>query len=293
MKYGILLTVILAIALIWYFTQDQLPEQTNDQTQATTPEKVDPSLWKNDSAPIEPLKEPVETPTTNQTQMPEAGSEYWPEGQTFHQDPVIDAFMGMIEYSLCNEYMSPDKNNGINVSDLSEQQKDHLMSHFKQCEAQQEQIKNYSKQKLLAKMSEPEFRKRFEAFFSGAETYTPEQVVNIYSEINKKTGMELLITANMYKRFFQQEITPKVKAQLQAHDQAMVEYVIKQSSFLVACERGADCSADSALMNNMCLEYEQGCGLDFNTFVNTHYIPGIRNEIQITKNLLKNLFNFN
>ncbi len=293
MKYGILITVILAFVLGWYFTQEPPLEKAADQTEANTPEKTHQTQLKNTPAPIASSTAPVDTPTIKQAKLPEVDAEYWPVDQAFHQDPMIDAFMGMIEYSLCNKFISPNENDRIKVSDLSEQQKDHLIPHFKQCEEQEEQVKSYSTNNLLSKLSGPENLKRMKELSFGTEPYTPEQVAKIYSEIKQKTGMELLVNTVMYKRFFGQEITPKVKVQLQAHDQEMIEYVIKQANFLLACERGADCSANSPVMNNICLEYEQGCNLDFVTYVNTHYTPGIRNEIQTTKNLLKTLFNFN
>lgn len=290
MKYGLAVSLLLILVMAWYFTQEApQTERVGEEYKETglTPEKIVESDVNKPEAD-EPLPDIM---TANQVERP------LPDGQLFHPDPIIDALIGMVQFSACHKFFSKEEQNQQKLADMSEKQKKYLKPHFEDCELKEEQAKDYSQSRLMYQLGQlgqnKSLRQKYQSLLFDQSELSANEAAEHNQEISQLTGVELLISIGFYKRYFQHEVLPLIKTELQAHDMNMVNYVTTQAMALIACERGIDCSATSPMMFSRCLDYKNACGLDFKTYINKHYTPGIRNEILITTDLLKNLFNFN
>lgn len=292
MKYGLTLLVVFAIALYWYVSQEA-PKKENvgevNGTNKMAAEKVvEPVIKKTDitansidaQSDIVPIKPSMSA---------------LPEGQFFHSDPLVDAFIGLYRYSSCHSVMGKQARFQQVRSGLNENQKKHLNLNMRQCEQNQELMKQYSQDRVMYQLSQMEknksMRDKYAAMFS-QDTLGESEKTDIKQRISQLVGLELLVSTMLYKKYFHLEILPTVQKELQAHNLKMVDYVVQQAFILIACERGVDCSATSPMMYSRCLKNENACGVDFTSYINKHYTPGIRNEILISKRLLQSIFSF-
>ncbi len=294
MKYGLVVTLIVALVLFYYFSQEtnnlnsgktKLVSEADKSAQA-----VSETAEATDVKTADLGQQQTDNTTTTQAEEP------LPEGQLFHHDPIIDMFIGMTRFSVCKTYFSKQEQDQEILASLSDAQRQYLLPHFDDCEENAAHVKDYSQDRLMYQLSEisqnKSLRQKYQSMLFDNSALSEVEAAEINQQISQLAGMELLISVALYNRYFQHEVLPRVKAKLQAHNMNMVNYVASQAMLLLACERGADCSATSPMMYSWCMKYEFACGMDYKTYTNKYFTPGIRNEIQITTQLLKNLFNF-
>lgn len=289
MKYGLVITLILALVLFWLLTLDNTETEVHNKIHEATNVRPDTV----DEISVETVKS--SEPGKDKTSVKQS-EEPLPEGQLFHHDPIIDTIIGMTQYSVCKTYLSKNEQEQEKLANLNETQKQYLQPHFDACEQQAEHVKDYSQDRLMYQLSKishnKSLRQKYQTMMFNHSPLSEAEANEMRQQISQLSGTELVIAIALYKSYFEHEVLPRVKAELQAHDKNMVLYVTSQAMALIACERGIDCSATSPMMYSRCMKYEDVCGLDYKTYMNTYFTPGIRNEIQITRQLLKNIFEF-
>ena len=293
MKYGLVVTLIVALVLFYYFSQETNNLNSGKVKLVSEADKSAQAVSEIAEAPDVKTADPGE-PQTNNTTATQA-EESLPEGQLFHHDPIIDSFIGMTRFSVCKTYFSKQEQDQEKLANLSDAQKQYLLPHFDNCEENAEHVKDYLQDRLMYQLSKlshnKSLRQKYQSMLFDNSALSDAEAAEINQHISQLSGLELLFASGLYKRYFQHEVLPLVKTELQAHNLSMVDYVITQAMALIACDRGADCSATSPMMYSRCMRYEFACGMDYKTYTSQYFTPGIRNEIQITTQLMKNLFN--
>jgi hypothetical protein len=283
-KIMVLLIIIGLSLLLWWFWPDNQGEpERPDQPAVVDRSAVNPTEPANPakSLPATKQPEPVEQPDTSETRLP------------FHTDPLVDLVIGMNQYSLC---LIREEESGLRqLEQLGQAQQDYLQPHLDACDEKASDYQQYRQEHVMKRVSQAinqygQDHVYLHSFKNRFSTLNDNQKQQAYTAIRNMGGNELLVAVGLLSGYFDQELLPRLQTTLGGQHQQMTKLVLQQAVYVIACQRGADCSATSGIMLGRCMNHEYACGLDFNTFINSHYMPGMMNEINQAVVLLKQHF---
>lgn len=260
------------MVFVW-FIYDQLKNKASEtETQITTDDvdvlvvKTNAVNKKNDSVSLMPRSPGL------------------PEGQLFHENPVIDLFTGINYFAPCHVLFSHDQKDKEQIKNLNSLQKQYLKPFFNACEEEKNQFDVYNKNKIMSKIMTHglKLKQQQETFNKSPDSFL--------SYMAQADGYEMIIAFDFTNNYVQSSIIPEIKTQLNIKNDQVLHLVIQEALLLNACQKGVDCSYVSGMMMNRCMEDENACGLNFMEYVNTQYLSGIKQEINVTASFLSDHF---
>ncbi len=272
-----IIAALILIVLVWFiYAQWQNKQNAN----------VNKSMTE-DIESVESTNDPNVSVMMNQHSfnlIPESNG--LPEGQLFHEDAMIDIFTGINHFAPCHTYFSNKQEDQEQLNTLNEQQNLYLKPFFTACEAEKQQFEHYNKDKIMAKLMVHglQIKQQKELFNQDPESF--------YVYMSQADGFELLIGFDYFNDYVQSVIVPEIQAKLNIKNHQVLKLVIEEAMMINACDKGVDCSQRSGLMMTRCMNDENACGLSFTQYVDNHYLPGIKQEINATATFLSEHFGF-
>ncbi|WP_154222018.1 hypothetical protein [Marinicella rhabdoformis] len=288
MKKVIIISVVLFsifLFLSFWSVTDSIEENSIDESKSTKSTKQLPN--KKTSTLITDKTKTIGSQTSNQS------SEDLPRNQFFHQDPLVDMIMGINHFSLC---IIQNNDKTSQLSSLNAKQKQFLQPYQDRCETEIKQVKNYQVDNMVTRMSDSMSKYGKDHIYlqmmnsrSQLSDMLADQALETIRNMN---GNELIMATSLLKPYFKQHILPMIHDTLGGNNEQVSLMAMNQAMTLIACQSSADCSATSGLMLARCVDHETACGLNYFEYIESHYMPGFRNEVILAANLLQSHFGF-
>ncbi len=215
----------------------------------------------------------------------------------YDDDPVVNASMLLKENILCIRHLSDSKNYVEYLqkfkSRLDKNQQQFYEKFTRHC---QELNKQHPEYHLTDKTKLNQQKNKAQATSLWGRIIKGEQQVGDLSDseirdLLSSGDLNILTEAPKYLREFYQEVVHwDLESVLQNHQYDYVAYIQNYAHQLYLCELGADCSPYSSTMVMLCYLNSRGCGLDYNSYIQTVLTAGQQADVKLALGYLKSQY---
>ncbi len=111
------------------------------------------------------------------------------------------------------------------------------------------------------------------------------------SDLLKQNNLNMLNEAPKYfQKYYQEVVHWDLETVLQNHQYDYVELVQHYTHQLYLCQQGADCSANTPIMTMLCYLNENGCGLNYQQYLQNVLTSGQNSDIQLALRYLESQY---